>query len=129
MFNNLTKENIKLYAVSVYSNPDCNSSLEFEEDYLRIKYLKTLVNRYLNNKQINIRILINHIICIQNVFPGEATAKILFVEFEDSSWNAIATVLLYLSLMPPIITGINSKTIRSSSISIDNNLLSYLQNL
>lgn len=129
MFNNLTKENIKLYAASVYSNPDCNSSLEFEEDYLRIKYLKSLVNKYLSNKKINIRILLNHIICIQNVFPGEATAKILFVEFGGSSWNAIATLLIYLSLMPPIITGINKNTIRLSSISIDNNLLEILRTL
>jgi hypothetical protein len=126
---NLTKDNIKLYAASVYQNPGCSSFLEFEEDYLRVKYLKTILYKYLNNKRINVRILLNHIICIQNVFPGESTAKILFVEFSESSWNALATILIYLSLMPPILTEINGKTIYLSSISIDNNLLEKLKEL
>jgi hypothetical protein len=63
------------------------------------------------------------------VFPGESTAKILFVEFSESSWNALATILIYLSLMPPILTEINGKTIYLSSISIDNNLLEKLKEL
>lgn len=129
MILNLTKDNIKLYAASVYQNPGCASFLEFEEDYLRIKYLKTLLYKYLNNKSINIRILLNHIICIQNVFPGEATAKILFVELSETSWNVLATILIYLSLMPPEIRGITGKTITLSSISIDNNLLEKLKEL
>jgi hypothetical protein len=126
---NLTKDNAKLYAASVYQNPGCASFLEFEEDYLRIKYLKTLLYKYLNNKKINVRIMINHIICINNVFPGEATAKILFAEFSETSWNALATILLYLSLMPHEIKGIDGKNITLSSISIDNNLLEKLREL
>jgi hypothetical protein len=126
---NLTKENVKLFAASVYQNPSCKSDLEFEEDYLRIKYLKTLLYKYLNNKKINIRILINHIICINNVFPGEATARILYTETIEESWNALGTILVYLSLMPPIIRGINGKTITLSNLSIDNNLLEALKEL
>jgi hypothetical protein len=126
---NLTKDNIKLYAASKYQNPGCASFIEFEHDYLRIKYLKTILYKYLNNKKVNIRILLNHIICIHNVFPGEATAKILFTEFADSSWNALATILVYLSLMPPVISGIEGKTITLASISIDNNLLEKLKEL
>lgn len=129
LMTNLTKDNIKIYAASVYRNPGCASFLEFEEDYLRIKYIKTLLYKYLNNKKINIRILINHIICIHNVFPGEATSKILFTELSDSSWNVLATILLYLSLMPHEITGINGRTITPSSISIDSNLLEKLKEL
>lgn len=125
----LTKDNVKIYAASRYQNPGCASFIEFEQDYLRIKYLKTLLYKYLNNKKINIRILLNHIICIHNVFPGEATAKILFTEFSESSWNALATILVYLSLMPHTISGINGKTITLASISIDNNLLEKLKEL
>lgn len=129
MFNNLTKDNIKLFAASVYDNPGCKTNLEFDEDYLRIKYLKTLLNKYINNKKINIRILVNHIICIQNVFPGEATAKILFVEIDESSWNYLATILFYLSLMPDKIIGINGKTILFSSLKIDMDLLQNLKDI
>lgn len=126
---NLTKENIRFFAVRVYQNPDCNSFLEFEKDYQRVKYLKTLLYKYLNNKKINIRILLNHIICLHNVFPGDSTAKILFTELSENSWNALATILVYLSLMPHMIVGINGKTITLSSISIDNNLLEKLKEL
>jgi len=129
MYHNLTRDNIKLYASSVYNNPGCASFLEFEEDYRRIKYLKTLLNKYLNNKKINVRILINHIICINNVFPGEATARILFVENDETTWNALATLLLYLSLMPHYLSGINGKYISLSSLSIDTNLLETLKEL
>lgn len=126
---NLTKENVKIYAASVYQNPSCKSFVEFEEDYLRIKYLKTLLYKYLNNKKINIRILLNHIICIHNVFPGEATARILFTETIEDSWNALATLLVYLSLMPPVIKGVNGKNITLSNLSIDTNLLETLKEL
>lgn len=129
MYLNLTKENIKLYAVSVYDNPNCSSLLEFEEDYLRIKYLKTLLNKYINNKKINVRILVNHIICIQNVFPGEATAKILFVEMDEITWNSLTTILFYLSLMPDKMIGINGKTILLSSMMLDMELLQILKEL
>lgn len=129
MYTNLTKENIKLYAASVYDNPGCSSLLEFEEDYLRIKYLKTLLNKYINNKKINVRILVNHIICIQNVFPGEATAKILFVEMDEVTWNSLATILFYLSLMPDKMIGINGKTILLSSMMLDMELIQILKEL
>lgn len=129
MYTNLTKDNIKLYAASVYDNPGCKSGLEFEEDYLRIKYLKTLLNKYINNKKINIRILVNHIICIQNVFPGEATAKILFVEMDEITWCSLSTILFYLSLMPDKMIGINGKTILLSSFELDMDLLQTLKEL
>lgn len=129
MFSNLTKDNIKLYAASVYNNPGCASFLEFEDDYLRIKYIKTLLNKYVNKKKINIRILLNHIICIQNVFPGEATANILFVEMEEATWDALATILVYLSLMPNKLTGINGRHVLLSSIELDTNLLETLKDL
>jgi hypothetical protein len=129
VYTNLTKENIKLFAARVYDNPCCDSHLEFEEDYLRIKYLKTILNKYINNKKINVRILVNHIICIQNVFPGEATAKILFVEMEENAWNSLATILFYLSLMPDKIIGINGKNIFLSSIQLDMDLLQILKEL
>ena len=126
---NVTKENVKEFAASRYQNPGCKSHIEFEEDYLRIKHLKVILNKYLNNKKINIRILINHVVCIQNVFPGDSTAIILFASFDESTWNALATILIYLSLMPHTISEVEGKKITLSSISIDNNLLEKLREL
>ena len=128
-FTNLTKENIKLFAAGNYSNPGCSSFLEFEEDYLRIKYLKVLIYKLLQNKNVNLRIIINHIICLSNVFPGEATSKILFTELDEDAWNTLGTFLVFLKLMPEFIEQINTKSIELSKIDIDHNLLEKLESL
>ena len=134
-FNNITKDNIKLYAASIYNNPGCSSLLEFEEDYLRVKYIKALINKYISNKQINVRILINHIICLSNVFPGEGVSTILYTEMEEGTWGVISVLLFYTSLLP--LSSESNKTIYGKIIcfsldtisSADQNFLEYLRGL
>lgn len=124
---NLTRDNIKLYAAGKYANPSCTSIIEFEEDYLRVKYLKVLIYKLVQNKKVNMRIIINHIICLSNVFPGESLAKILFTEFEQDSWNILTTFLYFLHLMPDYVGHINEVDVCLSSMSIENNLLDTLE--
>lgn len=129
-FNNITLENVKLYAAGHYDNPSCSSFLEFEDDYIRIKYLKSLINKYLLNKKVNIRIILNHIICLSNVFPGEPLAKILFTEFDKSTWGVLSTLLLFLNLLPNhSLSFINGEIVRFNTINIDSNLLEKLREL
>ena len=127
MFLNLTKDNIKLFAAGQYSNPSCSTLAEFEEDYLRVKYLKMMLNKLVNNRETNMRIIVNHIICLSNVFPGEATAKILFSEFDPSMWNILCTFLVYLNLMPQTTMRINNNPVTLSKLGIDFNLLEKLK--
>jgi hypothetical protein len=96
---NITTDNALLYAARVYDNPGCVSFQEFEEDYARVKFIKVLLSKYINNKKVNIQMVLNHIICLNNVFPGLAT-KILLAEIDRSQWNLLATFLVYLSLIP-----------------------------
>jgi len=129
MIGKITKETLKLYAANVYNNPGCVSQKEFEEDYARIKSLKTLLNKYLNNKNPNIRIIINHIICISNVFPGETMAVILFTDYDESIWNVLSTFLVFLNLMPIHALNVKGKIINPSEFCIDINLLEKLRNI
>lgn len=129
MFDAVTKSNLKLYAASVYDNPGCISHKEFEEDYGRVKSLKTLLNKHIKNKQPNVRIIINHIICIANVFPGNATSLILFTDFDRSIWNVLATFLFYLNLMPEAPFKVNGSFISINELSIEENLLERLRTL
>jgi len=103
--------------------------MEFEEDYLRVKYIKVLINKVLCNKETNYRIILNHIICMANVFQGEATAKILFTEFDEEAWGLLCTLLVFLNLMPEKLTGINGKTLYICSMNIDKNFLERLREL
>ena len=130
MYKSLTKENIKLYAAGEYDNPGCSSFLEFEEDYKRVRFLKTLLKKFVNNKPINIRLIINHIVCLSNVFPrNSAVAYILFTELHEDLWNVLATFLLFLSLMPASLNSVKGRNITLSSMSIDTGLLESLEKL
>ena len=46
MFDNLTKDNILLYAIKNYQNPSCQGIEEFYDDMKRFKYVKRLFRKY-----------------------------------------------------------------------------------
>ena len=45
----LTEQNMLLYAAKHYYNPRFSDIEEFNEDLKRFKYIKRLVNRYIEN--------------------------------------------------------------------------------
>jgi len=47
LFDQLNDSNFVLYAAKHYYNPKCIDSEEFFEDLKRIKYIKRLLNRYI----------------------------------------------------------------------------------
>ena len=126
---NLTKDNIVLFAARVYDNPGCVSLAEFQSDYKKVRHIKVLLNRYLNNKRVNVRLIINHLICMSNVFPGEATVKILFTEFDQTAWNIITTFLVFLNMLPDEPFIINGVLLYPNGFTIDDNLLQTLKEL
>lgn len=128
MNQNITSDNALFYAAKVYDNPGCVTFQEFEEDYARVKFIKVLLSKYLNNKKVNIQMVLNHIICLNNVFPGW-TAKILLAEVDKTYWNLLATFLIYLNLMPIDDFWINGKRINVEVFELDGELLERLREL
>jgi hypothetical protein len=126
MFDNLTEENILLYAAKSYEKPNCIRS-EFEEDYKRIRYIKRLLQRYRLTGKIKERLILNHIVIVQNVFGIEASTRMLFFRIDWRDWSALKTFLIYTSAMPNIVRGIRSKDIISSDIPIDEYIVSILR--
>lgn len=126
--NNLTKENVVLFAARVYDNPGCVSLEEFDGDYSKVRFLKVLLNKYINNKKVNVRLIVNHLICMSNVFPGDATAKILFTELDETVWNVLATFLVFLNILPDYVR-INGVVYTANGFTIDENLLQVLKEL
>ena len=45
-FKSLNKNNFMMYAMKMYTNPQCVGMDEFNEDLNRIKYIKRLLGRY-----------------------------------------------------------------------------------
>ena len=64
----LTDSNFMMFAMKHYTNPECGSVEEFQEDMNRIKYLKRLFGKYKNTGLLKERLILNHIIIMYNIF-------------------------------------------------------------
>jgi len=93
----LNDDNFDEYAVSNYRNPNCISVLEFLDDLKTIKYIKRLLNKYSEKKELKERLLMNHIISLSNVFGVDATVKMLKFKVEKKNHDILNAFLLYLS--------------------------------
>jgi hypothetical protein len=118
MFDDLNEENFLIYAMKCYTTPNCIMS-EFEGDIKRTKYLKRLFRRYKVTKSLKERLILNHIILLNNVFGPEATSRILFYRTDERDYDILKTFLCYLKIMPEMIYGINGKNISSYDIPLD----------
>jgi len=95
----VTEENYLIVAAKHYNNPQCSSTEEFYDDLNRIKYIKRLINRYLETKELSERLLINHIIVFYNVFGIEIATKLLAVKLELKYWPVIKPFLVKLKYL------------------------------
>tara|TARA_R110002096_G_scaffold8611_3_gene35413 strand:- start:395 stop:763 length:369 start_codon:yes stop_codon:yes gene_type:complete len=99
-FSTLTPENINMFAIKHYSNPSCVDEKEFLDDMKRFKYLKRLFRKYDTSKDLKMRLIINHIIILANVFGVEAATTLLFFKIEKNHWSILKSFLIFLHYMP-----------------------------
>lgn len=129
-FENLTHQNAVLYATKAYDNPECFSMDEFYEDYRRFKYVKRLCRRYLNTTRLSERLLLNHLIAILNVFGPDATVRLLFLKCDDErSYRVLKPFLVYLNVLPVVVTGIDGYDINTADIPMDDLITQRLSEL
>jgi hypothetical protein len=125
MFENLNEDNFMMYAMKCYTSPHCIMS-EFEGDIKRTKYLKRLFRRYKVTKSLKERLILNHIILLNNVFGPEATSRILFYKIDERDYDILKTFLSYLDIAPDFVYGINEKNINVAEIPLDLNVAEIL---
>lgn len=128
LFDELNESNVLLYAAKCYDKPNCIDS-EFDEDYKRIRYIKRLLNRYRLSGKIKERLLLNHLVIIQNVFGVEGSTRMLFTRVDRRDYSALKTFLVYTSAMPNIVKGIRGEDIISSDIQLDLKLVDILRQI
>jgi hypothetical protein len=128
MIDGLNDDNFLIYAMKCYNAPHCILS-EFESDIKRIKYLKRLFRRYKVTKSLKERLILNHIILLNNVFGPEATARILFYKIDERDYDILKTFLSYLNIMPDMIYGIKGKNISVAEVPIDVNVAEILRQI
>lgn len=96
VFEKLTEENLFLYAAKHYDNPTFSDIEDFHEDLKRFKYIKRLLNRYLEHNELAERLILNHLIVVFNMFGVEATLNILDLKLEEKHWPVIKPFLIFL---------------------------------
>ena len=99
-FSTLTPENINMFAMKHYDNPLCVDEKEFLDDMKRFKYLKRLFRKYETSKDLKMRLVINHIIILANVFGVDAATTLLFFKIERNHWPILKAFLVFLQYMP-----------------------------
>ena len=77
MFKEITKDNWLLFAQQNYDNPTLEKEEEFYDDIKRFKYLKRLFRKYTITGDIKIRLVLNHLIVLQNVFGADVAISLL----------------------------------------------------
>ena len=129
MFDKLTDSNFVMYAMKHYDNPQCCSIDEFNEDLNRIKYIKKLVTRYIETGDLKERLILNHLIILNNVFGAGPLVRMLFLKM-DKHLMYIKPFLILLSILPDQVIGIKTDTvIMTDTVAMDSHIISVLRNL
>lgn len=126
----LDEFNFLLYAAKHYDNPQCYDTVEFYDDLKRIKYIKRLINRYIEEGDLKERLILNHIIVLNNVFGPVATAKMLFLKCKGME-SQLKSFLIFLNILPDKVAniGIENKTINTIEIVHDEKILEELRKI
>ena len=77
MFEKITPDNVMMYAMKHYNNPQGDNEKEFLDDMKRFKYIKRLLRKYQDNGPLKERLILNHIIVLNNVFGADACSTLL----------------------------------------------------
>ena len=123
LFDDLTDANFLMFAMKEYTNQQCTNIDEFYDDLKKIKYIKRLINRFLESGKLKEILILNHLIVFYNVFDNKAATRLLFFKIEEKYWSVLKTFLIYLSMMPETVKGIRGKDIISSDIQLNQELI------
>jgi hypothetical protein len=125
----LNDKNFFLYCASHYDNVRYASTEDFIEDLNRIKYIKKLITRYTEYGELKERLILNHIIVLNNCFGPETCCKILYFKLKDQM-KYIKPFLILLQILPEKIYNVGDEfVIDTDLIEMDTNIVNKLRNV
>ena len=98
-FEHLNDDNYLMFAIKHYENPQAVTQEDFYEDLKKFKYIKRLLKRYQKTGELKTHLLLNHFICLYNVFDDAAT-PLLFFKIDSNLHSVLKTFLLFLHRIP-----------------------------
>jgi len=99
MYEKITRENIGMFAIKHYNNPQCEGEKEFYDDMKRFKYIKRLLRKHNDSGVLKERLLLNHIIILNNLFGPEACVTLLLFKVQREYWGTLKSFLLFLNIL------------------------------
>lgn len=126
----LTEANYMVFAAKHYDlNNKFTSDSEFIEDLQKIKYVKRLLNKYKETGELRERLILNHIIVLNNVFGPFCTSRILFLKLRGYE-ECLKPFLEHINILPDIITvGIPKRVYKLSDIQSDSTITEALKKI
>lgn len=116
MNDKLTDQNFLLFCAHHYDNSRYVSTEEFIEDLNRLKYIKKLITRYVESGDLKERLILNHIIVLNNCFGPEALCKIFYLKLKPQM-KYLKPFLILLNILPEQLFNINDEPV------VDTNLI------
>ena len=99
MYEKITSDNVMMFAIKHYDNPQCVSEKEFHDDMKRFKYIKRLLRKHKDTDVLKERLLLNHIIVLHNLFGSEACVTLLLFKIQQEHWETLKSFLLFLNII------------------------------
>ena len=107
----LDNDNFVSFAMKHYESPSCVTIEDFNSDLSRFKYVRKIIHRYAEDEsKIDIRLLLNHLITLFNIFERDACTAMLFFKIEKEFWGILAPMINYLNYLPELILPLNINT-------------------
>jgi hypothetical protein len=123
----LNDKNFLIYCASHYDNARYISTEDFFEDLNRIKYIKKLITRYIENGELKERLILNHIIVLNNCFGADVCCKILYFKLK-SQMKYIKPFLVLLNILPERLLNVgNEKVVDTDLIDMDQEIVAKLR--
>lgn len=125
----LTESNFILYAAKYYDSVQCMDEQEFYDDLKRITYIKRLCTKYKAGGTLHLRLLLNHIIVMNNIFGPTATSHLLYLKAKDH-FTVIKPILLYIGVLPVTINNVGEESIiYTDDIAMDQEVVNQLREI
>ena len=88
-----------MFAIKHYDNPQSEGEKEFYDDMKRFKYIKRLLRKYNETNILKERLILNHIIILNNVFHPEVCVTLLLFKIQREYWDILKSFLLFLNIL------------------------------
>ena len=122
-------KNFVIYCAKHYQTDRHYTTEEFLEDINRIKYIKKLITRYIDSGELRERLILNHIIVLNNCFGPVISCKLLYLKLKPQ-FEYVKPFLVILNILQERIYNVgDDDIIYTDQIGMDKGIIDRLRNI